>query len=47
MEQVLAHGTPGERQHPEDPEPDDLDLFVPYLEGPDGHDLMDQLARLP
>ena len=47
VEQVLAHGTPGERQHPEDPEPDDLDLFVPYLEGPDGHDLMDQLARLP
>lgn len=43
VEQVLAHGTPGERQHPQDLAPDDLDLVVPYVEAPDGHDLLEQL----
>lgn len=47
VEQVLAHGTPGERQHPEDPEPDDLDLLVPFVEGPDGHDLLERLPAVP
>lgn len=42
VEQVLAHGTTTEKVHPDEPQRDDLDLIVPFLEGPDGF----ELARL-
>lgn len=45
MEQVLAHGTTTERNRTDQPSRDDLDRPVPYLAGPDGFALEDQLPR--